>query len=116
MNSSSNYWIYVPFLLTFLQGLITATSIFKSRQNVFLAALIVLLSFGALTDTGIFTEENQLIQILWNGNEFLFGPLLFLAINQQISKPVKHVFIHFYLFIVMKALVIVTVLIPVISE
>lgn len=116
MITSSNYWIYIPFLLAFMQGLITASYIFKSRQNIFLAILIVLLSFGALTDTGIFTEENQLIQILWNGNEFLFGPLLFLAINQQISKPVKHVFIHFYVFIVMKVLVIVTVLISAISE
>jgi AraC-like DNA-binding protein len=115
MNSSSNYWMYIPFLLAFLQGLITALYIFKSRQNIFLAILIVLLSFGALTDTGLLTEKNQLIQILWNGNEFLFGPLLFLAINQQIAKPVKHVFIHFYVFIVMKVLVIVTVLIPAIA-
>lgn len=106
----------MPFLLAFLQGLITASYIFKSRQNIFLAVLIVLLSFGALSDTGIFSEENRLIQILWNGNEFLFGPLLFLAINKQISKPVKHVFIHFYVFIIMKALVIVAVLIPAISE
>jgi len=105
----------IPFLLAFLQGLITASYIFKSRQNIFLATFIVLLSFGALTDTGLLTEENQVIQILWNGNEFLFGPLLFLAINQQIAKPVKHVFIHFYVFIVMKVLVIVTVLIPAIT-
>lgn len=116
MNSSSNFWIVIPFLLAFLQGLITASYIFKSRQNIFLALFIVLISFGALTDTGIFTEESQLKQILWNGNEFLFGPLLFLAINQQISKPVKHIFIHFYVFIVMKILVIVTVLISAISE
>lgn len=107
--------MYVPFLLAFLQGRITALYIFKSRQNIFLATFIVVLSFGALTDTGLLSEENQLIQILWNGNEFLFGPLLFLAINQQIAKPVKHVFIHFYVFIVMKVLVIVTVLIPAIA-
>ncbi len=116
MNTSYNYWIYTPFLLAFLQGLITASYIFKSRQNIFLAVLIILLSFGALADTGIFSEENRLIQILWNGNEFLFGPLLFLAVNMQISKPVMHVFVHFYLFIVMKVLVIVTVLISAISE
>lgn len=116
MNISSNYWIYIPFLLAFLQGLITASYIFKSRQNIFLAVLIVLISFGAIADTGIFSEESLIIQILWNGNEFLFGPLLFLAINKQMSKPVKRVFIHFYIFIVMKTFVIVTVLIPVISE
>ncbi len=116
MNSFSINWMYIPFLLAFLQGLITAFYIFKSRQNIFFAALIVLLAFGALTDTGIFTKENQLIEILWNGNEFLFGPLLYLTINKQISKPVKHVFIHFYVFIVMKSLVIVAIVIPAISN
>jgi AraC-like DNA-binding protein len=72
--------------------------------------------FGALIDTGIIADGIQFIQILWSGNEFLFGPLIFLAINQQVSKPVKHVFIHFYVFILMKALVIITVVLPAILE
>lgn len=112
MNSNEINWLYIPFLLTFLQGFITAISIFKSRQNISLAILVLLIAFGALLDTGLFRDDFLPVQLIWSGNEFLFGPLLYLAVHKQLLITVRQKLVHFYIFTFMKMFVILALVFP----
>jgi len=114
-ESTIDLWLKVPFLLAFFQGLIISQLIFKRKQNAYLALFILIISFGALFDTQTL-PYNSLIKIIWNGNEFLYGPLLYLAVRKQLNLKTYKIHLHFYVFIFMKLLSLITIIFPNISE
>jgi AraC-like DNA-binding protein len=77
-------YLKVLYLLGFLQGSIISVILFKKNpqrlQNRLIAAFIFLLSLGCMFDGTVITITNPYLMWLWNSNQFLIGPLLYMYV------------------------------------
>lgn len=103
---------YLIVLLGGVQGILLGCLIFIKRNaqpaNAYLAYFVLLLGIGSLIDNNFLEIPTGLFVVLWSGNAFLFGPLLYLYFK-RLSGPIgvrtRALYLHFLPFLMMKIVV-----------
>lgn len=102
-------YLKVLYLLGFFQGLIIAIIIYSKNprriQNRLIAGFILIVSLGCMFDGTVMNLQNPFLFWLWNGNQFLIGPLLYLYLvyfNYSGKFRLKS-WLHFLPFVFFKA-------------
>ncbi len=105
--------IPIIYSLGFAQGLIISVILFSKAKTLdfkLLSLLLLVLAMGCLFDDNVLSSQGTLATLIWNGNQWLYGPLLLLFVNYWSTaqhRVLRGDWFHFLPFLLFKIAVLV---------